>query len=115
MKNIKKLLTDKLKKQGYFETADYYYNKFKKQGLTDEEIADSFVLPMKLTPKQKEKESQFFKNRIQNMSEEQTERKLKALRKYIEEESSKFTKEQKEHFKKLGEKFKQEDLKNLKK
>lgn len=67
MKKIQQLLFAKLKKQGYFETAEYYYNQFKRQGLTDEEIAESFVLPTKLTPTQKEKISSYYKERVENM------------------------------------------------
>lgn len=80
-----------LKEQGFFETADYYYNRFKKQGLTDEEIAESFVLPTKYTPAQREKDSKFFKERIHNMTEE--EKRHKALQDFVKKENNKYTEE----------------------
>ena len=72
-----------LKEQSFFETADYYCNRFKKQGLTDEEIAESFVLPTKYTPAQREKDNKFFKERIHNMTEEEKEKRHKALQDFL--------------------------------
>jgi len=99
MKKKYKIISEKLfttlKNQGYFETAEYYYAKFKKQGLTDEEIAESYVLPMKLTPLQKEKDKKFWKE----------------FKKIREEHWKNLSEEQKNHFIALGEKFRQEDLK----
>ncbi len=91
MKTIAQKLFNKLKRQGYFETAEYYYAQFKKQGLTDEEIAESCVLPQKLTSAQKAKEH-------------------KQLGEYIRKKSMEMTEEEKNHIKMLGEKYKKEDL-----
>ncbi len=92
MNNIATKLFRKLKKQGYFETAEYYYARFKKQGLTDQEIAESFVLPQR------------------KLTREQEEEGIQMLKEFRAKIFNEMTEEQKNHAELLCEKFKKEDL-----
>jgi hypothetical protein len=58
------------------------YNKLKKQGYSDEEIAESFLFPMELTPEereQSEKEFREFREKAQASISEEERKEIKKL------------------------------------